>query len=199
MSPRTKNAYGQMREERIDEIISAACKVFAAEGFSATMIEDITTAANISKGLLYHYFSSKDELFTALVEREMEGALALIHLALEQPGTPWDQLHWLTTEVLERARQDTEAYMVINQAYISQDVPEAARELAVQYTVTSSQTIRELVVAGQAANQVVMGDPNQLAVTFTACLQGLVLSAAVPVHQVPELLDANVVLRMLKA
>jgi AcrR family transcriptional regulator len=199
MSPRTKGAYGQMREERIGEILAAACKVFAARGYGATLIEDITNAADISKGLLYHYFSSKDDLFVALVEQEMEGALALIHSAAEQPGTPWDRLRWLVTEVLARAQQDPEAYMIIAQAYMSQSVPEDARAMAAHYTVSSSQTIRALIVEGQAAGQVITGDPDRLAVTFTACLQGLALSAAVSIHQAPELLDVDTVLRMLQA
>jgi AcrR family transcriptional regulator len=199
MSPRTKQAYGQMREARIDEIVSAACQIFAAKGYSATMIEDITAAAGISKGLLYHYFSSKDALFVAVVQREMEGALALIKGAAAQPGTPWDRLHGLVSEVLARARHDPEAYLLIVQAYLSQAAPEEARALAIEYTTASSQAIRALIVEGQAADEVVMGDPVQMAATFTACLQGLALSAAAPTYPESDWADIEIVLRMLAA
>jgi hypothetical protein len=129
----------------------------------------------------------------------MEGALALIHGALERPGTPWDRLYWLVTEVLTRAHEDPEAYMIIVQAYVSEVVPERARSMAIQYTMSSSQTIRELIVQGQAAGQVIAGDPAQLAATFTACLQGLALSAASPIRQASGSLDVGAVLRMLRA
>ncbi|MEG0326295.1 MAG: helix-turn-helix domain-containing protein [Cellulosilyticaceae bacterium] len=50
------------------QIQEAAIKVFAYRGFTATKIGDIAKEVGISVGLLYHYFSSKEELFTHLVE-----------------------------------------------------------------------------------------------------------------------------------
>jgi AcrR family transcriptional regulator len=199
MSPRTKLAYGRMRDERIDEITAAAYLAFSKKGYSATMIEDIAKAANISKGLIYHYFDSKDELFTALVKRAMEGALKLIHNASARPGSPWNRLHWLTTEIVARAKGAPEEFLIIMQAYTTEAVPQEVRAMAAQYIMTGSQTIRELIVEGQAAGQVIAGDPDRLAMTLTACLQGLVLNAVIPIDQVSDLLDADVALHMLKA
>jgi AcrR family transcriptional regulator len=199
MSPRTKLAYGRMRKERIDEIIAAAYKVFSSKGYSATMIEDIAKVANISKGLIYHYFNSKDELFTTLVKRAMEGALKLIRDASALSDSPWNRLHWLTTEIVTRAQQEPEEFLIIMQAYTTDAVPQDVRAMAIQYTMTSSQAIRELIVEGQVARQVIMGDPDRLAMTLTACLQGLVLNAIVPIYQVSDLLDVDIVLHMLKA
>ena len=197
MSPRTKRAYEQIREDRKEQITAAARTVFANKGFGATVIDDIAAAANISKGLIYHYFSSKEEIFIALVQQAMEGAQSLIREALSRPDSPWNRLHWLTTEVMTRAQDDPEAYAIIVQAYTSQAVPQTVREMVVQYIMTSAQAIRELVVAGQAAGQVVEHNPDELAVTFTACLQGLALSVSAPVQQNISLPDANIVLRML--
>jgi AcrR family transcriptional regulator len=199
MSPRTKQAYGRIRKKRIDEITAAAYQVFSNKGFSATMIEDIAQAADVSKGLIYHYFDSKDELFTALVQRAMQGALKLIREASARSDSPWDRLYWLITQVVARARQEPEEFLIIMQAYTTVSVPENVRSMALQYTLASSQAIRELIVAGQAAKQIIMGDPDRLAMTLTACLQGLVLSAIVPTDPGPDLLDVDVVLRMLKA
>jgi AcrR family transcriptional regulator len=199
MSPRTKLANQQIRENRKSQILAAASRIFASKGLSATMIEDISAEANVSKGLIYYYFSSKDEVFEALVQQAMEGALALIGDALARPGTPWDRLSWLVEEVLTRARREPEEFMLIVQAYTSQAVPDDVREMAVQYAATISQAMRELIVEGQAAGQVIAGDADPLAIAFTACLQGLALSAAVPIHQVLGSPDVGVVLRMLKS
>jgi hypothetical protein len=123
----------------------------------------------------------------------------LIRDALALPGTPWDRLHWLVTEVVAHAQQNPEAIMIIVQAYISQAIPQDIHAIAVQYTAASSQAIRELIVEGQAAKQVITGNPDQLAETFTACLQGLALSAASPINLGSSLLDVDIVLRMLRA
>jgi AcrR family transcriptional regulator len=198
MCPRTKVAYQQIREDRQEQILAAARKVFASKGFSATAIKDIAAEAGISKGLIYHYFAGKDGVFESLVQRVMEGALALFRDALALPDTPWNRLHWLLTQVVIRAQQDPEEFMVIVQAYTSQAVPQKARTMAIQYTVASSQALRELIVEGQAAKHVITGDADQLAMTLTACLQGLALTAASPIHEVSGLPDVAMVLRMLE-
>jgi AcrR family transcriptional regulator len=198
MSPRTKLAYGRIRKERIDQIIEAAYHVFSSNGYTATMIEDISNAAGISKGLIYHYFSSKEELFTVLVKRAMEGALTLIQDALTRSGSPWDRLHWLASEIVSRARQEPEEFLVIMQAYTTSAIPQEVRAMAIQYVMSSSQAIRELIEEGRKMKQVIEGDPEILAMTLTACLQGLVLNAIIPLYQVSDLLNVDIVLRMLK-
>ncbi|WP_042351586.1 TetR/AcrR family transcriptional regulator [Bacillus massiliigorillae] len=51
-----------------EEIISAAKELIYKNGYQATSISDILTAANIGKGQFYHYFSSKYDLGLAVVE-----------------------------------------------------------------------------------------------------------------------------------
>ena len=48
-------------------IMQYARRIFAKKGFSNTTMEDIAKAANVSKGGLYHHFSSKDELFMEII------------------------------------------------------------------------------------------------------------------------------------
>lgn len=55
--------------ERREQLIDAALQVFAEKGFDASTIKDIAAAAGVTDGLIYHYFSSKEELLWAVVER----------------------------------------------------------------------------------------------------------------------------------
>jgi AcrR family transcriptional regulator len=199
MSPRTKQAYGQLRDERIEEIYTAAYKVFSSQGYRATMMEDIAKAADISKGLIYHYFTSKDELYTAMVKRTMQGALKLIRDSADLPVSPWERLQWLMVEIITRAQQNPEEFLVIMQAYVTDAVPAEVRAMVIQYTTTISETIRGSIIEGQAAGQVIQGNPDKLAMTLTACLHGLVLNTTIPTYQQSQLIDANIVLQMLKA
>ena len=71
MSPRTPKQYKVMREEKKTLIMDAALKHFATGGFHATSISHIAKHAGISKGLLYNYFNSKDELLSEIVNRSI--------------------------------------------------------------------------------------------------------------------------------
>jgi TetR/AcrR family fatty acid metabolism transcriptional regulator len=68
------------REDRRRQILAAATRVFARKGFHACRVGDIAKEAGVAYGLMYHYFSSKDELletifrdtWTQMVERIRE-------------------------------------------------------------------------------------------------------------------------------
>lgn len=58
-------------EDRPDEVLDAALRQFVRKGFAATKVEDIATDAGLSKGAVYRYFSSKEEIFEQLVKRAL--------------------------------------------------------------------------------------------------------------------------------
>jgi len=62
MSPRTKQQFDDIRENRKKLFRDTALRLFAEEGYHATSISKIAEKADISKGLMYNYFSSKEEL-----------------------------------------------------------------------------------------------------------------------------------------
>lgn len=55
------------KEARPSEILEAALKLFVERGYNATRLEQIADAAGISKGTLYLYYSSKEDLFRSMV------------------------------------------------------------------------------------------------------------------------------------
>ena len=59
-------------EERKELLYAYAGHIFAAKGFSGTKIADIANAANVSQGLLYRYFDSKEALFTELIRNSLQ-------------------------------------------------------------------------------------------------------------------------------
>jgi AcrR family transcriptional regulator len=67
MAPRTEQQYEQIREQKRTLILQAALKLFADEGFHSTSISRIAKSAGISKGLMYNYFKSKEELLKEIV------------------------------------------------------------------------------------------------------------------------------------
>lgn len=55
-------------EERRAEMVSAAAKLFAQQGFVRTSVAEIVSAVDVAKGLFYYYFTTKDDMVKAVVE-----------------------------------------------------------------------------------------------------------------------------------
>lgn len=60
------------KEQRIKQIRDSAAALFYKKGYVATTIEDIAESAEISKGTIYLYFKSKDDLYYSLVEPSLD-------------------------------------------------------------------------------------------------------------------------------
>jgi len=71
MSPRTPKQFEAIREEKMALIMNSALEHFAKEGYHTTTINHIAKHAGISKGLMYNYFSSKEELLSAIIRRSV--------------------------------------------------------------------------------------------------------------------------------
>ena len=65
---RTKENGEKMREMTNDKILDAAISLFAEKGLAGTSARDIAKEANVSVGLMYHYYKTKEEMFDAIVE-----------------------------------------------------------------------------------------------------------------------------------
>jgi AcrR family transcriptional regulator len=73
MSPRSKAQFEEIRDQARDKIMSAALQLFGTKGYEATTISQIAKEAGFSKGLLYNYFDSKEDLLKELVASLSKG------------------------------------------------------------------------------------------------------------------------------
>lgn len=80
---RTRAVGEEQKEARRRQILLAAKTVFADQGFATTTMADVARSAHLSYGAVYWYFTSKDELFHALMELEAE---ALYRCIVERVG-----------------------------------------------------------------------------------------------------------------
>jgi len=75
--PATKALRWERRpDDRPLELLDAALTVFAAKGYSSTTLDEIAEAAGVTKGTIYHYFSTKEELLLRAIEHYQERAFA---------------------------------------------------------------------------------------------------------------------------
>ncbi|GGM34738.1 TetR/AcrR family transcriptional regulator [Promicromonospora citrea] len=52
-----------------DQVLRAALDLFSTQGYATTSVQEIVAAAGVTKGAMYHYFSSKDDLLFAIYDR----------------------------------------------------------------------------------------------------------------------------------
>lgn len=72
------------KEARPGELLASALELFAEKGFAATRLEDVAARAGVSKGTLYLYFDSKEELFKAVVRGGIVRAIEEGEAMIEQ-------------------------------------------------------------------------------------------------------------------
>ena len=103
MSPRTISKNEEIRQESMKKIMDAAFSLIAKHGYESTSIAQIAKKAGVSKGLMYNYFDSKEDLLEKLVTGAMnEGDKVIGALLDEDPRvTLRNIIEWFFKE-LER-------------------------------------------------------------------------------------------------
>jgi len=76
--------YQRRKEDRPQEISEAAFEVFTEKGYAATRVDEVAKRAGVSKGLLYLYFKTKEELFKAVIRSVVTRRVDALLLAVEE-------------------------------------------------------------------------------------------------------------------
>lgn len=85
--------HARRKEARPGELLDAALDLFVEKGFAATRVEEVAARAGVSKGTLFLYFPSKDELFKAVVRENISGQFVEWNSDFEAfEGTTFDML-----------------------------------------------------------------------------------------------------------
>ncbi|MGV1049837.1 MAG: TetR/AcrR family transcriptional regulator [Solirubrobacterales bacterium] len=95
------------------QILDAAVRVFARQGFHATRVSDIADEAGVAYGLVYHYFRSKDEVLNELFVERWSLLLAAIEEADRAGGSHRARLAAVASFIVDSYRHDPELMKVI--------------------------------------------------------------------------------------
>jgi TetR/AcrR family fatty acid metabolism transcriptional regulator len=95
------------------QILDAAIRVFARQGFYATRVSDIADEAGVAYGLVYHYFKSKDEVLNELFIERWSLLLAAIEEADGESQPPRAKLEAVAGFIVDSYRHDPELMKVI--------------------------------------------------------------------------------------
>lgn len=166
----------KIKDVRKDKIREAAIRQFAAKGFAATRIKDIAESADMAQGLLYHYYPSKEAIFTDLIEDALnklnEACLYVRNLDSAAIDKLWLFIRELikTIETSDRFRQTC---CLIAQAENPSLLPESAKQRLDEKRDLPYKIIAEVMKQGQDEGSLVDGSPHDLAVLFWSSINGL--------------------------
>ena len=106
-------ASGTAAAEKRQVILDAAMRVFARQGFHTCRVSDIADEAGVAYGLVYHYFSSKDEILDTMFLERWNVMLAAIAEADRSQRSPRGKLGAIAGFIVESYRHEPELMKVI--------------------------------------------------------------------------------------
>jgi AcrR family transcriptional regulator len=133
------------------QILDAAVRVFARQGFHATRVSDIADEAGVAYGLVYHYFRSKDEVLNELFLERWSLLLAAIEEADRAGGSHRTRLAAVASFIIDSYRHDPELMKVI-----IVEVTRAANSFGqthLEQIRSAYESIAKIVADGQAAGE----------------------------------------------
>ncbi len=197
--PRSQQENQKIRAETTKKILNAATTVYATKGKNATM-SDIAEKAGISQGLAYHYFPSKEEIYTTLIKQATQAGGGPTERIKQIQGPPGQRLSLLITYMLENNRQNPGMYQIMYNVLEDESTSGDLKVLVQRNGKAIQDIMRQLIVEGQATGEIVDDDPDQLMVALLACFNGLMKRATMldPNDAKNHFPDAKIILRMLK-
>jgi AcrR family transcriptional regulator len=141
-------------DDRPQEILDAALKVFAERGYRNTRLEDIGEAAGVTKGAIYHYFANKEELLLRAIEHRREEALGRIEDVLRDKTAPVStRLRLVVRRWFGSVPEERLAVVTLLVQGIAHEAPDAFRRWLAGGPAASARLIASLVREGQARGE----------------------------------------------
>jgi len=174
-----------LKQERRKQILDAAEKVFIQRGFNKARMDDIVTESGLSKGALYWYFKSKDEIILALMDRFFSGEMQAEEELISNEGDARQQLEAFFDAAFDDVRRFEErmslGYEFFSLAARTEEVRDAIRGYYRRYQATLSQIIQQGIDSGEFISI----DPDDAATAVISIVEGMALMWFID----PELLD----------
>ncbi len=170
MSPRPN-----VTDERKSQIINAAEDVFTKKGFDEARMDDIAEETGLSKGTLYLYFKSKDDLIIAILDRMLQREFKQLE-SFNQDGINASEAIWqitdlLTKDILGMIRLIPIVYQFLALAFRNKYVQLALKKYINRYIDILTPIIQRGIDSGEYRNV----DTREVAIAMGAMIEGTLL------------------------
>ncbi len=142
------------KEARPGELLAAALDLFVEKGFAATRVEEVAQRAGVSKGTLFLYFPSKEELFKAVVRENISGRFAEWNEEFDRfEGTTPDMLRYCLFSWWERVGSTKASGIPKLMLSEAQNFPELARFYQHEVMQPGNTLIERILQRGMARGE----------------------------------------------
>jgi AcrR family transcriptional regulator len=183
-------------DERRAQIIESALNVFARQGFANARMDDVAAESGLSKGLLYWYFKSKDEIVVAMADLLFGGELRKMqNLPCEGLSASQCVVNFLETFIADMSLM-LKVAPVMYEFYSLAFRNQAVRLVMKKFLRMFVDILEPIVQKGIESGEFSPGNPRQLAVAIGATLEGTLLLWAYDPEgmQIEEQLRAGIAL-----
>lgn len=161
----------EQKKHRKKEILDAALELFVSRGYMETKISDIAKKVDMSVGLLFHYFESKEKLYQELVELGLEGTKYPLHKKYDNAILYFEKFTEQLFSTMQSKPTVAKMFVLMAEAQRSEGTPGNVREIALQ-----ADTIEQFVAIveeGQQEGTIRSGDARALSTAFWCSIQGI--------------------------
>ncbi len=167
------NKRKQQSEERRRQILNCSLDMIISGGYEAMKIRDIARKLNISTGLFFNYFESKESVYEELIKIGMSGPEEVFKISIGE-GTPLEVLKTITDTILRSLKTETftaKMFLLMMQSINSGSLPDSVKKLLVQFDAFSP--LIPLIERGQSLGEIRPGNPLALIMVFWGAIQGV--------------------------
>ncbi|HEY6286084.1 MAG TPA: TetR/AcrR family transcriptional regulator [Ktedonobacteraceae bacterium] len=162
-------------EIRRNQILDAATKVFVRQGFQHARMDDIVEESGLSKGTLYWYFKSKEDIINAILRRLFTGDLANLENLVQAEGTASERLVQLTNDRVIGLKQMSSLVPIIFEFYAVAVHQQWVKQFINEYFQHFRTLLEELIQQGIDRGEFRHVNASNAAISFASLYEGLTL------------------------
>ena len=190
MSPRTKEQIEEIRNRSANQILEAALELFAHQGFHNTTISQIAKKAGVSKGLIYNYFASKEDLVGGIISQALQTGEEIMSTMKDPAVDPYEAMEKTIDDVFLIVEQNPTYWKLLMSLSFQEDI------LTQFDSLLRKQEFKNLEHLTDLLRRIGVKDPLMEAMYLSAVLDGILLhyihfKDQYPLQQMKDFLKAT--------
>jgi AcrR family transcriptional regulator len=165
----------ELTGKRRGQIIEAAMKVFSEKGFDKARVDDIVDESGLSKGAVYWYFKSKDEIIQAAFDQFFDFDQQGLQLLVDQPGTTRERLRAYSLMMVQNVVQINSLLPLAYQFYAAATRQSLMQESFQRYFQTYNDLLSKLLRQGIERGELKLMNEQAVATQLMALMEGMIL------------------------
>ncbi len=142
------------------KIFETSMKLFADKGYDATSIEEITATVGVAKGTLYYHFSSKEEIFSFLIEEGVKLLKNSISIKTDKLKNSVDKIRAIVLiQIKVLFKYESFITIILSQIWGNDERSQLCKKYVFEYI----QMIEEIVKDGIEKGEIIEADSNVIA------------------------------------